>query len=255
MEDFKMIKTNNSFGILIKGMALVFVCAFQNIHAANIALVGNGAASGPIISTSTFGDIALGVRLRVGTFTDSAALNSAISNFKDGSKTYLETVAALNAVFTDLGTNVTNFGNASQVGTGVSSTQFVFNTTASLTVNGTTASHNVFTGSIASVAYSSSIGYSKSVYVWTAYNSEIGIFRDSVWTTPVSDLTALTLNLNGITAASAATEILLGGYQDYASGTDLLTLATTIPEPSSLSLFLGGCVILAGLNRKSNRKV
>ena len=231
-----------------KKLTAQIILAFITLpaFAANIAIVGTGAGTGaPYMTTSTGADIALGTRLRVGLFTDLTAMNTAIAGFTAGTATYANTLAALNAVFTDLGTNVTNYGNANQTGTGVSASQFVFNTTASLVVNGAaTAAHNVFSGSIANVNYSSSIGSNKSVYVWTALNQEIGIFRDSTWTTPASDLTALTLNLSGITVASAGTEILLGSYQDYASGSDQLRLAVGIPEPSSASLLALG---LAGL--------
>ena len=230
--------------------AIILALSSMPVFAANIALVGNGGASGPIITSSAGADIALGTRLRIGTFTDTSVLNNAILAFSAGTSDYSATLASLNSVFTDLGTNVSNFGNANQTGTGVSPTQAVFNTTASLTVNGVTAARNIFNGSIANVNYSSSIGSNKSVYVWTAFNGEIGIFRDSTWTTPGSDLTALTLNLNGITAATASSEILLGSYQDYATGTDQLRL---IPEPSSASLLALGVAGLVALRvrRKS----
>jgi hypothetical protein len=85
--------------------------------------------------------------------------------------------------------------------------------------------------------------------MWVAYGGELGIFRDSAWSTPVSDLTALTLNLNSISNAQTGnTEILLGGYQDYASGTDLLV----IPEPSTGSLALLGMALAWTVRRKKN---
>jgi hypothetical protein len=230
--------------------AILVALSSLPVFAANIALVGNGASTGPYITSSVGADIAIGTRLRVGTFTDTVALGNAIQAFTTGTSDYLATLVALNSVFTDLGTNVTNYGNANQTGTGVSATQAVFNTTASLLVNGVTAAHNVFSGSIANVNYSSSIGSNKSVYVWTAYSGEIGIFRDSTWTTPASDLTALTLNLNTISAGS---DILLGSYQDYAAGNDQLRLASAIPEPSSASLLALGVAGLVALRvrRKS----
>jgi hypothetical protein len=235
--------------------AIILAVSTIPVFAANVALVGNGASTGPYITSSVGADIALGTRLRVGTFTDTTILNNAILSFNSGAADYSTTLASLNGVFTDLGTNVANYGNANQSGTGVSPTQAVFNTTASLTVNGVTAARNVFNGSIANVNYSSSIGSNKSVYVWTAFNGEIGIFRDSTWTTPASDLTALTLNLSGITAGTASSEILLGSYQDYASGNDQLRLAgaAVIPEPSSASLLALGVAGLVALRvrRKS----
>ena len=218
-------------------------------YAANVAIVGNGASSGPYIVSSAGVDIALGTRVRVGKFNDVTLLNNAVSSFKSGTS-YSDTLLSLNSNFVDLGTAVTNFGTAGQVGAGVTTnTQFVFNTTANLTVNGTTAAHNVFNGSISNVNYSSSIGFSTPVYIWVAYNDEIGIFRDSGWTTPVSDLTALTLNLNTISNAQTGnTEILLGSYQDYATGTDQLRLQA-VPEPSTGVLMMVGAIGLVAMRR------
>jgi len=236
----------------ILGLALLLSAGLSGGHAANLAVVGNGASSGPIITTSAFGDIALGTRVRIGKFVNEATLNTQINSFKTSTLNYNGLISWLSdsANFVDLGTNVTNYGAATQTGTGVSSSAFVFNTATSLTVNGVTANRNVFNGSIANVNWSSSIGFSSPVYLWVAYNNEIGIFRDSAWTAPVSDLTALTLNLNTISSAQTGnTEILLGGYQDYASGTDLLVL---IPEPSTGSLALLGMALAWTVRRKKN---
>jgi len=235
------------------GLALVLGAGLGWGHAANLAVVGNGASGGPIITTSAFGDIALGTRVRIGKFVNEATLNSQINSFKTSVLDYNGMISWLNdsANFVDLGTNVTNYGAASQSinGSTVTSNAFVYNTTASLTVNGVTASRNVFNGSITNVNWSSSIGFSTPVYMWVAYGGELGIFRDSAWTTPVSDLTALTLNLNTISNAQTGnTEILLGGYQDYASGTDLLV----IPEPSTGSLALLGMALAWTVRRKKN---
>lgn len=236
-------------------LAALVVFGFGTLaaEAANVALVGNGASSGPIIATSAFQDIALGTRVRIGKFSDTNALNTTINNFKTSVADYATTLTWLNNTnnFIDLGTNVANYGNASQTGTGVSSNAIVFNNTTSLTVNGVTATRNIFNGSIANVNYSSSIGFSTPVFLWVAYNNELGIFRDSGWVTPVSDLTALTLNLNTISNAQTGnTEILLGGYQDYAGGTDLLTL---IPEPATASLLMVGLGLLLSARKRSQK--
>jgi len=243
--------------ILAAILAFFTVIPFSS-YSASVVLVGNSAGGGPIITTSTFGDIALGTRLRVGSFSDTALLNATISNFLTSTATYSATLSALNSNFIDFGTGAANAGSASQTGTGVSSTQVVFNTTASVTSAGTTSTRNVFNGQIINVNYSaiSGVGAGKSVYIWAAFNDEIGIFRDSGWTTPASDLTGLTLNLVNITAASASTEVLLGGYKDWATGSDYLTL---IPEPSSASLLLvGGSVVLWMRKRRNlnqNKKI
>lgn len=224
-------------------------------HAASVVLVGNGASSGPVITTSTYGDISLGTRLRVGSFTNSAVLTTTINNFLTSAVTYADTITALNSNFIDFGTGASNNGSASQTGTGVSSSQVVINTTASITSSGTTTTRNVFNGQIINVNYSAiaGVGAGKPVYIWTAFNNEIGIFRDSGWTTPASDLTGLTLNLINITAADSATEVLLGGYKDWASGSDFLTLAA-IPEPSTVSLLVLGLAGFLRFRRRDSSK-
>lgn len=222
-------------------------------QAGTITLVGNGASSGPIFVTSSFGSIDLGTRLRVGTFNDLTLLNNTISAFAAGTQGYASTLSALNSNFADLGTNVANYGSASQVGTGVSSNTVVFNTTASLAINGAAAaSYNVFNGSIQNVNYSSSIGASKNLYIWAAFNSEIGIVRNvdgtgtTSWITPTSDLSGVTMNLSGINSQS---EVLLGTYTDYLTGSDLIRLAPAIPEPSTGALMMIGAVGLVALRR------
>ena len=231
----------------------LLVLGLSSTHAATITLVGNGASSGPIFVSSSFGNIDLGTRLRVGTFNDLTVLNNAISAFTAGTANYAATLSALNSNFADLGTNVTNYGSGSQVGTGVSASQVVFNTTASLSINGAAAAtYNVFNGSIQNVTYSSSIGASKNLYIWAAFNNEIGIVRNvdgtgtTAWVTPTSDLSGVTLNLSGINSQS---EVLLGTYTDYASGSDLLRLQAAIPEPSTGALMLIGAVGLVAMRR------
>jgi hypothetical protein len=231
----------------------IYAMTLGMASAATITLVGNGAASGPIFATSTLGNIDLGTRIRVGTFFDISLLNNAISAFKTGASSYSDTLLALSNNFGDLGTGVANYGSASQVGTGVSASQFVFNTTANLAINGApTAAYNVFTGSIQSVTYSASIGASKNLYIWTAFNNEIGIVRNAdgtgttAWTTPTSDLSGVTMNLSGINSQA---EVLLGSYVDYASGSDMITLAQT-PEPSAGVLLIIGSVATFVLGRR-----
>lgn len=255
----KLHKSLKSVSVLAV-MAMLWTVTVTSSTAATITLVGNGAGGGPVFVTSALSNINLGTRLRVGTFLDLAALNSAISAFRSGSSDYTNTLLALNNNFADLGTGATNYGNASQVGTGVSSSQVVFNTTASLAINGAAAaSYNVFNGSITGVTYSSSIGASKNIYLWTAFNNEIAIVRNAngtgtaAWTTPTSDLSGVTLNMSGLQATAGGTldtsEILLGTGYNYTSGSDLIALEA-VPEPATgMLLILGGSLALA-LRRK-----
>lgn len=249
-----MKKTSFSLNLLKVYCFLICVLGLTSVEparAGNIVLVGNGAGGGPIFVTSTMGNIDLGTRLRVGTFLDLSALNNAISNYLSGSSNYNDTLLALNSNFADLGTNVTNYGSASQTGTGVSSSQVVFNTTASLAINGATAAtYNVFNGQIANVNYSSSIGPSKNLYIWTTFNNAIAIVRNAdgtgnaAWTSPTSDLSGVTMNLSHLQSPAGGSvqtsEVLLGKVFDYSSGSDLIALA--VPEPSA-----GALVALAGI--------
>jgi hypothetical protein len=106
--------------------------------------------------------------------------------------------------------------------------------------------------------YSLSIGSSKNLYIWTAFNDEIAIVRNANgtgtanWTTPTSDGSNVTLNLSGLQATAGgvldSTEILLGSFNDYSTGSDLIRLEA-VPEPSTGSLMLLGAAGLVALRR------
>lgn len=226
-------------------------------QAGTVTIVGSGVSNGPMFVTSTLGNIDIGTRVRIGTFLDLSALNNAISNFTAGTSDYNQTLLALGSNFSDLGTNVTNFGNSNQLSVGgavftPSATQFGFNNITTRTVNGVSRPYNLFNGDIQNVNYNSSIGANKNLYIWTAFNNEIGIVRNvdgtgtAAWTTPTSDLSGITLNLNGINSQS---EVLLGTYVDYATGNDLIALAA-VPEPTSGLLMVAGGALLFALRRR-----
>lgn len=251
--------------IIMKMIPAIIVCsamAVKDASAATVTLVGNGAGGGPIFVTSALTNIDLGTRVRVGTFLDITTLNNTISAFKGGSATYSDTLLSLNNNFADLGTNVSNYGNAVQTGTGVSSSQVVFNTTANLAINGATAAtYNVFNGNISNVTYSASIGASKNLYIWTAFNNEIAVVRNANgtgtanWFTPTSDLSGVTLNLSGLQATAGGvletSEVLLGTTYDYSSGSDLIALQA-VPEPNTGTLLLVGSAMVVALRRKKS---
>lgn len=233
-------------------------------YSGTITIVGNGAGGGPIFVTSKSASIDIGTRVRIGTFIDVTALNNAISAFTaaSGAADYATTLTALNNNFVDLGTNVTNYGASSQVANGgaaftPSTSQFGFNNITSLTVNGVLGNWNTFNGSITTVNYSLSIGTSKNLYFWTAFNNEIAIVRNAdgtgtaAWTTPSSDASNLTLNMSGLQAAAGGTmqasEVLLGSIVEYSSGPDLIKL---IPEPSTSSLILVSVIPFLARRRK-----
>jgi hypothetical protein len=235
-------------------------------QAGTVTLVGNGAGGGPVFVSSSSNSIGLGTRVRIGTFTDLTALTTSISNYLAGSANYATTFAALSSNFVDIGTGVTNYGASSQSAVGnttfvPSTSQFGFNATTSLSINGVTGSYSTFNGTITGVNYSLSTGASKNLYIWTAFNDEIGIVRNAdgsgtaAWTTPTSDGANITMNLSGLQATAGGTlqtsEILLGSFVDYATGSDLIRLQAAIPEPSSLSLLVISTSVLLFRRRKT----
>jgi hypothetical protein len=236
---------------LITTLTLTIAIASQSIQAGSVIIVANGASTGPIITTSLGTDLALGTRLRVGSFANTSTLNSVIANFLNGSSDYAATTSLLNSNFTDLGTGA-NYGSTAQTSSliTVDSTKFLLNAQATLTINGSSQTRNVANGQITPVTYSaaSGIGNNGSLYLWTAFNNEIGIYRASTWNTPASDLSNLTINLSAITAANASTTVLLGSYVDNATGNDYLALAP-MPEPSTGMLMMIGAFGLVAMRR------
>jgi hypothetical protein len=247
-------------------LLLVIFMGLPLSQAGTITVVGNGAGGGPIFVSSTSNSIGLGTRVRIGTFTDLAALTSSISNYLAGSANFATTFASLNSNFIDIATGVTNYGTSSQSAVGnttfvPSSSQFGFNATTSLAINGVTGSYNTFNGTITGVNYSLSVGASKNLYIWTAFNDELAIIRNAdgtgtaAWITPTSDGANITMNLSGIQAAPGGSmqtsEVLLGSVLDYATGSDLIRLQAAIPEPSSISLVAVAASVLLFRRRKT----
>ena len=252
-----------SLNKLIGGAFLAFTIFLGKASAGTLTIVGNGAGGGPIFVTSNAGNIDIGTRVRIGTFLDLTALNNAISSYRSGSTDYANTLLALNSNFADVGTGVTNYGTSSQVANGgspfvPSTSQFGFNNYTALTINGVAGTYNTFNGTITGLNYSLSIGSSKSLYIWTAFNSEIAIVRNANgtgtanWTTPTSDGSNVTMNLSGLQASAGGAvesgEILLGTINDYSSGSDLIRLEA-VPEPSTGALMMIGAAGLVAMRR------
>jgi len=240
------------------------LCINPNFSAAGtITIVGNGAGGGPIFVTSAGTSIDIGTRVRIGIFNDLAVLNNTILNAN--SNGFAATLASLNSNFVDLGTGATNFGSSSQTANGGASftpgtTQFRFNNITSLAVNGVTSNWNTFNGQITNVNYSLSVGTAKNLYMWVAFNDEIGIVRNAdgtgtaSWITPASDLSGVTMNLSGLQASGVvqSSEVLLGSITEYGSGSDLIRLQV-IPEPSVASLLILGMAIFAQRKKRSQK--
>ena len=249
----------------VLSIALVTGLLADTGKAGTITLVGNGAGGGPIFVTSTSTSIGIGTRVRIGTFNE-ANMTAAVNAYLAGSADYTATFNSLNSNFFDLGTAVTNYGSSSQSAVGgaaftPNTSQFGFNGTTSLSINGVTGNYSTFNGTITSVNYSLSVGASKNLYLWTAFNNELAIVRNadgtgtSSWITPTSDLSGVTMNLSGLQSSGAMqnAEVLLGTVLDYGSGSDLIRLAPAIPEPSIMSLSLAGLCLVLKRKRKVNR--
>lgn len=246
------MKINNK-SLILFSMFITALSALP-VQCGTITIGGTGSSgSAPIIVTTALSNIDIGTRIRVGSFSNLTDLNNTINAFTTGSSNYSQTLLSLNNNFVDLGTGVTNFGNSSQVAVGgavftPSTTQFGFNNISSLTINGVTSNWNVFNGTITNVNYSTAVGPGKNLYMWVAYNNQIGIVRNadgsgtSAWSTPGSDLSGVTMNLNGINGQS---EVLLGTYVANTSGSNFIALA--VPEPGSGVLFLSGVALFLSL--------
>lgn len=249
-----------------KYFAICFLGFASISFAGTITIVGNGAGGGPIFATSTQTSINIGTQVRIGSFTNESALTTAINNFLAGTADFTATLNSLNSNFVDLGTAVTNYGSSSQVANGgsgftPSTSQFGFNNITSLAINGVTSNWNTFNGSMTGVNYSLSVGSSKNLYLWTAFNQELAIVRNgdgtgtAAWVTPSSDSANITMNLSGLqsTAGGAmqTSEVLLGTVVDYGSGSDLILL---IPEPSTGSLLALATLPYFATRRKKNFK-
>jgi len=254
------MKTNKKF-LILAGL-LTSALSVLPVQSGTITIGGTGSSgSAPIIVTTALSNIGIGTRIRIGSFSNLTNLNNAINAFQTGSSNYSQTLLSLNSNFVDLGTGVTNFGNSSQVAVGgavftPSTSQFGFNNVSSLTINGVTSSWNVFNGTITGVTYSSATGAGASLYMWVAYNNQIGIVRNadgsgtSAWTTPGSDLSGVTMNLNGINSQS---EVLLGTYVSNTSGSNFIALA--VPEPGSGMLILSGMAFILATRGLKKRKI
>lgn len=258
------MKIKRSF-TLPKILSFLLVLPLLPAHSGTVTINGSGSAgTGAIFVTTALGNIDLGTRVRIGAFTDLTVLNNTINSFTLGTSNYADTLLALNSNFVDLGTNVANYGNTSQSAVGgaiglftPSSNQFRFNNISSLTINGVSQDRVVFNGSIPNVNYSAAagIGASKSLYMWVAFNDQLGIVRNadgsgtSAWTTPTSDLNGITMNLTGINSQS---EVLLGTYVDNVTGVDFVAL---VPEPSSASLVVFGFGLMLAKRRMKKTKI
>jgi len=269
MKKLKNLLTSTSLSFLV-GYALI-----QNSQAGTITVSATGLSSAPIFVTSTLSSLTVGMELNIGTFLNPTALANTIATYKAGvegiGNTSGEAQADANtkksALYTatlnwlSSSSNYVNFVAAadtiSQTGT-TATGKFLFNSSASRSVNGVSGTYAGSNGTFA-VTYANyaagAAGSSAPLWAWFATGSEIGIVTDSTWVVPTNNASGLTIGTANLTS-NLASEILLGTYTDYASGSDLISSSaisqtlTVIPEPSSLSL-LAASLIYYGIRRKN----
>ena len=240
--------------------ALCSLFAIQ-ARAGTVTISATGLSSSPIFVTSGLGSLTVGTELNIGYFYDTSALTSLISTYKAGVEGIGNTLAAAQ---TDAATksgllysstvgwlsNSSNFKSLPAAANTISQTggaagKFLFASSASRTVNGVSGTYAGATGTM-DVTYAN-FGTGSQLWAWYATGSEIGIFTDSSWVIPGTASAALTVGTAAL--ANSASEILLGTYTDYVSGSDLISSAaisktlTVIPEPSSAAL-LGLALVL-----------
>ena len=258
------------------GLALigVFFLKTDDTKAGTVTVTATGLSSAPIFVTSSLASLSVGTELRIGTFLNPSSLSSFIASYKLGVEGIGNDLAAAQADATakksalynqtlnwlSSSTNFVDFVAAAdsitQAGT-TASGKFLFNNTASRTVNGVSGNYAGANGTFV-VTYANyaagSAGAAAPLWAWFATGTEIGIVTDSTWTVPTNNASGLTIGTAALTS-NLASEILLGSYVDYSSGSDLISAAgisqtlTVIPEPTTASLLSISFVILI-LNRR-----
>ena len=261
---------NKSIVSILAGITLVA----SQVHAGTITISATGVTSAPIFVTSTLGSISVGTELRIGTFLDSSALTSTINTYKAGvtgtgltladaqadgatkrSLLYNQTLSWLESAsnFTSI---VSGANSISQLGT-TASGKFLFNNTASRTVNGVTGTYGGANGTIDVTYTAYGPGTGAKLWAWFATGTEIAIVTDSSWLVPVSNTAGLTVGTAQIasTGSGNPAELLLATYTDYGSGSDLISSVAApvtlevVPEPSTGALMMIGAVGLVALRR------
>lgn len=238
------------------------------LKAGTITVSATGLSSAPIFVTSSLASLTIGTELKIGTFLNSTSLANTIAAYKAGvegignslSEAQADAAAKKTALYNQTltwlssSTNFVDFVAAAdsinQTGT-TATGKFLFNSSASRTVNGVSNTYVGANGTFA-VTYANyaagPAGASAALWAWYATGTEIGIVTDTTWVVPTNNASGLTVGTANLTS-NLASEILLGSYVDYGTGSDLISSAaigqtlTVIPEPSILSLL----AISAGL--------
>jgi len=263
------------------GLALtgVFFLQTPDIKAGTVTVTATGLSSAPIFVTSSLASLSVGTELRIGTFLNSSSLASTISAYKLGvngigndlAEAQADATSKKSALYTQTlnwlssSSNFVNFVAAadsiSQVGT-TAAGKFLFNNTASRIVNGAPAANYAGANGTFVVTYANyaagPAGASAPLWAWFSTGTEIGIVTDTSWVVPTNNASGLTIGTAALTS-KLASEILLGTYVDYTTGSDLISSAgisqtlTVIPEPATASL-LAISIGLFALKRRNDKK-
>lgn len=242
--------------------------------AGTVTISATGVSSSPIFVTSNLSSISVGTEFRIGTIYDVNALNSIIATYKAGVEGVGNTLAQAQAdaatkssllynntvSWLSNASNMANFVTAAdsvnQVGT-TASGKFLFNNTATRTVNGVSGTYGGSNGSL-TVTYANYVpGTGAKLWAWFATGTEIAIVTDSTWLVPVNNASGLTIGSANLisTGSGDPTELLLATYTDYSSGSDLISSVkvaetyTVVPEPSTGALVLIGAFGLVAMRR------
>ena len=273
-----IFSTSNRISLVV-GLALMGIVFLKTteVNAGTVTLTATGLSSAPIFVTSSLASLTVGTELRIGTFLNSSSLANTISTYKLGvegigndlAAAQADATAKRSALYTQTlnwlssSSNFVDFVAAAdsitQAGT-TAAGKFLFNNTASRTVNGVSGSYAGSNGTFV-VTYANyaagPAGASAPLWAWFATGTEIGIVTDTSWVVPTNNASGLTLGTAALTS-NLASEILLGSYVDYSSGSDLISAAginqtlTVIPEPATASLLAFSIGLLA-LNRRKSR--
>ena len=269
-----MKNTRRVLKFLSLGFSLAMVGGLQ---AGTITVSATGVSSSPIFVTSALASITVGTELNIGTFLNTGNLSSTISSFKAGVTGTGNTIAeaqadadskraalynqTLNWLSSSVNfTSIVSAANSiNQVGT-TASGKFLFNNTASRTVNGVSGTFGGSNGTF-DVTYGNYVpGTGAQLWAWFATGTEIAIVTDSTWLVPVNNTAGLTVGTAQLANSGVGNpaELLLADYVDYASGSDLIkALGITqtlnvIPEPTAAGLLFSGLGFLSLLRRRSS---
>jgi len=264
------MKKQNMKNSKVPLLFLVLSLIVGNSQAGTVSLSATGVTSAPIFVTSTLQSLTTGLELYVGTFKNVSSLNQVISTYKAGvsaSNASLAQAAAA-TLYSDTMTWLTSSSNfysfpanattitQSPVG---ATGKVLFTSTATRTVNGVSGT---YAGASASMDYTyANYAGGTGAQLWAFYGtgSEIAIVTDSTWVVPGTNSAGLTIGTAQLASSGSgvASELLLANYNDYVSGSDLISSVavaqTVIPEPSSASLLALGVAGLVALRvrRKS----